>query len=299
MTSPFCVTVDCDSLVEHHAVWGLAAPSGAEVEAFFIQSLETALAWLQDRPLAATFFVTGAHLTEPVWARLLRIADAGHELANHTFSHPYDLSRLEAPAVRDEIERNHRLIAARGISCTGFRTPGYHLCPLALGALEALGYRYSSSQITGWIYPAAKWISTLAMRLRGRSTHTVRHPISDWWTPKAPYHPDPFAPHGPGGSPVWELPIAASSLGLPTVGPLIHACPFPSLFDTPGNRPWIMNLHLTDFAPEMNGTALAEVDFMVRLPVDRRLAALDRILERARRQDRPFKTLADTVATYI
>lgn len=296
MISPFCITIDCDSLSEHHAVWGLPPPPAPQVERFFLQSLETAFTFLEDRHLRATFFVTGARLTEDVWHLLLRIAGAGHELANHTWSHPYDLSLRDAATVSDEIAKNHDQLLARGLRCEGFRSPGYHLPPQALPALDQLGYLYSSSQITGWVYPTAKRVTSLTLRLRGRTTNTVSHPVSDWWTPPGPYHPDPALPGRAGSSRIWEIPIGAGSWGLPTVGPMIHACPFPSLFDTPVSRPWVMNLHLTDFTPDTVRTELARVDFMLRIPVARRLTALDRILERARTQDRPFATLADTAS---
>ncbi len=293
MTAPFLVTIDCDSLVSHHAVWGLPAPATGEVEAFFLRALDVARAWLSEQAVPATFFVTAEHLTPPVLRRLVGLAAAGHEPGNHTYSHPYDLSRRSPMDVRAELERNHRALADAGLVCRGFRAPGYHLSPFALVAVEAQGYVYSSSQITGWIYPVAKWLTALGLRLRGRATRTVRHPITDWWTPPVPYHPDPSAPHRPGSSPVWELPIAAGRWGLPTVGALLHAGAPLRLFDTPAARPWIMNLHLTDFTPDAPRLALAGPDFTLRLPLARRLRTLDRVLDRARAQCRPVCTLLD------
>jgi len=297
MTAPFHVTIDCDSLASHHAVWGLPPPDAGDVEAFFLRGLEVADAWLSERNLPATFFLTAERLTTPVLDRLVRLAAAGHEVGNHTWSHPYDLARLPPDAVRAELSRNHRRLAEAGLLCRGFRAPGYHLSPGALAAVEALGYAYSSSQITGWVYPAAKWAATLGLGLRGRETRTVRHPVSDWWTPPAPYHPAPTAPHRPGSSPVWELPIAAGRWGLPTVGSLIHTGVPPFLFDTPDTRPWIMNLHLTDFTPDAPRLALAGPDFTLRRPLERRLLALDRILARARARGRDVRTLLDLAAS--
>lgn len=297
MTSPFCVTLDCDSLASHHAVWGLPPPAAAEVESFFLRALDAADGWLRARGLPATLFVTGGEATPVVLARLVRLAGAGHEVGNHTFSHPYDLASLDADTVRRELERNHRLLADAGLSCRGYRAPGYHLSPAALAAITRLGYTYSSSQITGWVYPTAKWATALGLRLRGRRTRTVRHPVSDWWTPKTPYHPDPAAPHRPGSSPVWELPIAAGRFGLPSVGALIHAGLPLFLFDTPGARPWILNLHLTDFIPETPRLALSGPDFTLRVPLERRLAALDRILARAIGQGRQPGTLGELART--
>jgi peptidoglycan-N-acetylglucosamine deacetylase len=297
MTASFCITLDCDSLTSHHAVWGLPPPDAGEVESFFLRALDVADDWLGARGLPATLFVTGGDATPAVLARLVRLAGAGHEVGNHTFSHPYDLTNLDADTVSLELERNHRLLADAGLPCRGYRAPGYHLSPAALATITRLDYAYSSSQITGWVYPTAKWATALGLRLRGRRTRTVRHPISDWWTPKAPYHPDPSAPHRPGSSPLWELPIAAGRFGLPSVGALIHAGLPAFLFDTPGDRPWILNLHLTDFAPDEPRLPLAGPDFTLRVPLERRLGTLDRILARATGQGRPVRTLAALAAS--
>lgn len=70
---------------------------------------------LADADLRCTFFLTGewtAH--NPKLVR--RIAAAGHELGNHTYSHP-DLRRLGASAVARELERTDALVrevAGRG-----------------------------------------------------------------------------------------------------------------------------------------------------------------------------------------
>ncbi len=61
------------------------------------------LALLADRRAAATAFVVGNWLdAHPDQAA--RLADGGHELANHTWTHP-TLARLGAAAVADEIGR--------------------------------------------------------------------------------------------------------------------------------------------------------------------------------------------------
>jgi len=51
----------------------------------------------------ATCFIVGSWLeANPTWAR--RLLDAGHELANHTYSHP-TAGRLTADALQRDIER--------------------------------------------------------------------------------------------------------------------------------------------------------------------------------------------------
>jgi peptidoglycan-N-acetylglucosamine deacetylase len=70
------------------------------------------LAILRREGVAATFFVTGSELEgNPGLGR--QIVDAGHELGNHSYSHPRMIGRSYA-FVKDEVERTDALIRAAG-----------------------------------------------------------------------------------------------------------------------------------------------------------------------------------------
>src|SRR5215510_7159202 len=62
----------------------------------------------------ATFFVVGRDLEEDAEGRALLgdLARAGHELASHTHTHPYDFVRLPQARIEQEIERAHAAIGA-------------------------------------------------------------------------------------------------------------------------------------------------------------------------------------------
>jgi peptidoglycan-N-acetylglucosamine deacetylase len=74
--------------------------------------LDSVLGILAARRVHATFFVTGVHLAkEPETGR--RLVAAGHELGNHTYTHPHLV--LRAPStIRREVERTDSLIRAAG-----------------------------------------------------------------------------------------------------------------------------------------------------------------------------------------
>src|SRR5665811_1622265 len=56
------------------------------------------------------------------------LAAEGHELANHSFTHPYDLVRRSRPAIAAEIDAAHGAIGAcAGRAPVGFRAPGYNV----------------------------------------------------------------------------------------------------------------------------------------------------------------------------
>ena len=67
---------------------------------------------LAQRGLRATFFVTGDFLRHYEWA-LPRILELGHEVANHTVTHP-DLTGLGGAALSREVDGLDAMLTARG-----------------------------------------------------------------------------------------------------------------------------------------------------------------------------------------
>jgi peptidoglycan/xylan/chitin deacetylase (PgdA/CDA1 family) len=80
------------------------------------------LEMLKQRGIKATFFCVGQCVAEyPELAK--RIIEEGHEIANHSWSHP-QLSTMNESSVRDQIERTHLAIKqATGIEPKLFRPP--------------------------------------------------------------------------------------------------------------------------------------------------------------------------------
>ncbi|MQY05657.1 polysaccharide deacetylase family protein [Actinomadura macrotermitis] len=78
---------------------------------------------LDEHDIKATFFIIGEQVEEfPKLTR--RIADAGHQVCNHTMTHP-DLSFAAAKKVKHEIVEAHDKIAqVTGVVPTFFRAPG-------------------------------------------------------------------------------------------------------------------------------------------------------------------------------
>ncbi len=288
-----CVTIDCDTLHSHHSVWGIAPPAPADAVHFFCQSLESAVIWLEKHNIPCTFFFSTGILSEAEAAWISRVHGSGHEAGNHTFNHPYNLGRLPDAEIATEILKNHFVLTRLAEEPVGFRSPGYHLSPAVLRQLEKCNYTYSSSQLTGWVYPLLKILMMAKLRLSGKQPVSVIHPPTDLLTPGRPYHPEPSRPFLRGNSKVLEIPISSPFWGLPSVGPLIHAFPHPALFRVPADTPWIINLHLTDFTPPDIAPVLHRADPMLKTPFDKRMANLDALLDAARQQHRSFLRMKD------
>jgi polysaccharide deacetylase family protein (PEP-CTERM system associated) len=114
------------------------------------QNIDVILALLDERKVSATFFTLG-WLAERYPQVIRRIADGGHELASHGFSH-----RRASEQKRDEFRADIGLAKAvledvAGRLVQGYRAPSFSVGPANAWAFDCMaeaGYRYSSS-----IYP--------------------------------------------------------------------------------------------------------------------------------------------------
>jgi peptidoglycan/xylan/chitin deacetylase (PgdA/CDA1 family) len=117
-----------------------------------------ALPWLLDvlypYPFRVSFACIGRWVEqEPDVHR--RIVDGGHELINHTYSHPWSevfnprpFLSLALPEQREEIQRGHEVIVnTLGYEPVGFRAPHLDISPVVYPILSGMGYRYSSSAL--------------------------------------------------------------------------------------------------------------------------------------------------------
>ena len=116
------------------------------------------LEFLRDRKLLITFFVVGQDAAlDRNRARLMDIAQQGHEIGNHSFSHQPWLHLMSAEDLEQEIEESQRAIEeATGKRPIGFRGPGYSLSRNTLALLSRHGFRYDASTIPTFIGPLAR-----------------------------------------------------------------------------------------------------------------------------------------------
>lgn len=130
------------------------------------------LAMLERRGVRATFFVPG-RVAEQHADRVRQIAEAGHELAHHGYTHtsPSALSRQEEEA---ELVKGLAILRSFGAEVTGYRSPSWDLSPHTLDLLAAHGLRYSSNLMDD-IRP-----------YRHGGSHLVEVPIS-WILDDAPH----------------------------------------------------------------------------------------------------------------
>jgi peptidoglycan/xylan/chitin deacetylase (PgdA/CDA1 family) len=306
------VSVDLDAIACYHRIHALPEPPGEARFAVLRRCLPRFAELFARHGVRATFFVVGADLDEDAEGRaaLAALAAAGHELGNHTATHPYDFVRLGPARIAEEIDRGHAAIAAcAGAAPVGFRAPGYEISPTVIEALAARGYRYDSSVLPSPPYYAAKALVMGGMRLVGRRSHSILGDARAPFSPRAPY---PIAGSGSpyraaaGAAPLVELPI--------TVTPLLRVHVIgTTLVLAPG---WLRRRLVAGalagpfFNLELHGIDLADADgdglppaLVARQPDLRRplvdkLAALDATLAEARAAGAHFATLAEAASAF-
>jgi peptidoglycan/xylan/chitin deacetylase (PgdA/CDA1 family) len=110
------------------------------------------------RGLKITFFVVGQDAAlDRNRSALQSIADAGHEIGNHSFRHEPWLHLYTPDQIAEELTRAEEAIAATtGRRPTGFRGPGFSFSPELLSQLACRGYDYDASTFPTFLGPVAR-----------------------------------------------------------------------------------------------------------------------------------------------
>jgi hypothetical protein len=137
----------------------------------------------------ATFFMVGEDIRQnKLTPELLRrMTGAGHELANHTMTHPFNLSRLSKARKEEEIVSTGRLLEdATGIAVVGFRAPCLDVDEEIVDLLERHGYRYESSVLPFYLKQVQEFAYGVICHGRFRSTGGWQNSFA----PGEPYVPE-------------------------------------------------------------------------------------------------------------
>ena len=219
------LSVDRDEIPCYAAIHGLRVPAGSE-HAVYDHAVARLEALFAGEGIPATFFAIGSDLGRAEnRATLKRLHGAGHEIASHSESHLYDLTRRDDATIEREIARAEASIErAVGERPVGFRAPGYTITDQVLGHLARRGYLYDSSVFPCPAYYAAKAAAISAIALAGRqSRSTVDHPR----VRRAPANPYRIGARYPErGEGLLELPIGVTrGARLPYIGTSVTAGP--------------------------------------------------------------------------
>ncbi len=307
------ISIDLDDLSCYYRIHGMGQAPADLRTVILENAVPRAAEWLARHDVVATWFVVGRDVDVEavgdsgtgeevaVGREILRaLHRGGHELANHSYSHPYQLARMSDADIHHEISECDRVLRElTGGPIRGFRAPGYDLCATALQVLELRGYRYDSSIFPAPPYYLAKAAVMAALAITRRPSGAVLTDPRALIAPRRPYRPDSTAPWRRGDSSVIELPVSVTPwLRVPVIATSLMLAPplvRERLLAAIAREPLFnFELHGIDFADaEEDGIPGELVDRQpdLRLPVKAKLARLDEIMKQLRRSF-DFTTLA-------
>jgi hypothetical protein len=288
------VSVDLDPLRCYYQIHGQEPPADIPAQVILERALPRLLELFDRFAIKATFFVVGEDLAQSAAgsALLAEAAAAGHELGNHSQTHPYDLARLPRAQLEREIGDCHaalRRLHPHGRPPLGFRAPGYQLSLELFDVLEAHGYRYDSSMWPCPPYYVAKLAVMGLMALRRERSASIIGAPQAQLGPTQPYRPDPHRPWRRGQAGMVELPIAVTpGLRLPAIGTfMLLSSRLRELLLAGMQRQPFFNLELhgidlIDAAADHIPAALVARQPDLRVPLKDKLSALSETFERVR-----------------
>ena len=302
------ISIDLDPVPCYYRIHGLGEPPPELAHVVLERALPRWLEFLAARKIHATFFVVGSELhgeaAAPRRAQLAAVAAAGHELGNHSFTHPYEMARLSAARVAEEIGACDRVLReVTGGAVVGFRAPGYDLSPTMLRELARRGYRYDSSIFPAPAYYAAKAVVMAALAAAGRPSGAVMTNPRALMAPIEPYWPAFDAPWRRGQGPLVELPVAVTPLlRVPAIGTWLLTAPGPlrgRIVRSMQKRPFFNfewhGIDLVDADQDGIPGELVQRQPDLRIPVERKLAVLAEIVDALAPSSR-FVTLREAAA---
>jgi hypothetical protein len=184
------VSLDLDNLWSYLKIHGddgwQSRPSYLDV--FVPHALET----LDQLGIKITFFIVGLDAAEDRNGKALRaIADAGHEIGNHSFEHEPWLHLYTPEQVRSELQQADSAIeAATGRKPVGFRGPGFSWSEDVLETLVELGHRFDASTLPTYLGPLARayyfWTAKMTAEERAKREGLFGK-FSDGLRPVKPY----------------------------------------------------------------------------------------------------------------
>jgi hypothetical protein len=150
-----------------------------------------ALEFLKKQNLRITFFIVGQDAAlEKNHAAIRAIAEAGHEIGNHSFCHEPWLHRYAKTQIENDISlAEEKIVEVTGQQPKGFRGPGYSLSESALLVLARRGYIYDASTLPTFIGPLARKYYFMKSRLSDEEKEKKELLFGSWQDGLRPIHP--------------------------------------------------------------------------------------------------------------
>jgi hypothetical protein len=139
--------VDIDSPRTLMNFWGLEGEE-PDSQNFYELAMQRALEFFNKLDVKVTFFCVGQEIKQDAKAasQIKAAFDQGHEIANHSQTHTYQLSKMTSKEIEYEIDAcTEEIKQLTGIRPLGFRAPSYEMNERVMDVLRDRGFAYDSS----------------------------------------------------------------------------------------------------------------------------------------------------------
>jgi len=156
------IHVDVDSpvkLFDFYQIGGIKYDQ-SDLESFYETFLNRTFEFFEKYNLKVTFFMVGNELENSGIIRnlILQAGNLGHEIENHSYSHPFGLAGLSDDEITAEINKCSDIIfKLTGLRPVGFRAPGYSINTKIINILKENGFKYDSSGFWSIMNPVLEY----------------------------------------------------------------------------------------------------------------------------------------------
>ena len=183
-----CISIDVDSLASIYKGLGCTHPGGyTYIE--FRTGMENLARFFERFNIKATLFMVGGDFKYQANIPTIKaVHKAGHEIANHSMSHPQGFRYLSAEEKETELRAMGDICRETvGEAPIGFRSPGWNIDDETIPVLQKLGYHYDSSVFPTFLMPVMKFAHWRSMSKQPAPVRTTMGQYSYMFAPLRPY----------------------------------------------------------------------------------------------------------------
>ncbi|HEX9466105.1 MAG TPA: polysaccharide deacetylase [Alphaproteobacteria bacterium] len=177
-----CLTFDFDA-ISGWIARGMVSPTPISRGEFGIVGAARILALLAKHRISASWFIPG-HTLETYPDACRRIADAGHEIGHHGWTHVPPANMTREQEEEGLVRANEAIRKLTGRAARGYRSPSWDLSPHSVELLLKHGFFYESSMMgddyTPYRVRQSDVITFDKPAMFGKPTRLIEMPIS--WT---------------------------------------------------------------------------------------------------------------------
>ena len=301
------LSVDLDEIPNYYAIHGLeeGEARGRGLTAVYDVAVARLMQLAEEERVPLTLFAIGSDLAREENREALRAAHLrGHEIANHTLDHRYDLVRLGKAEIARQVAGGIDAIRdAVGEAPVGFRAPGYTITDEVFEVLAEMGVKYDSSVFPCPPYWALKATAIRLYKARGRPSRSIVDTPNVLRAPTRPYLVG--RPYWKRGTGLLEIPIQVTpKLRLQFIGTTVTmAGPTGArkLAEMCVGEPLVnLELHGIDVLDERDGLEpLAAHQLDVRIARERKLAAIRAVIAVLRDEGYAFVTMREAADKFV